>query len=572
MMDCPFMSPNDSLSIFSVQDSDHVKPSNASSIIEPDDRGRQILIMNVDIGDGRADEIVVHEVDEPEELARAFCLKYKLSPQIQQALSYQIESNIEQLVDEQCTYVDESPKKQQQIFDTPTKKPQEPSFYQKAFNELRATLPLTSGSSTDRPKTSKPKVRKLDVFAGLPGHRLYMKGMLMKKALEKGVEKRKKEKAVQEVAGLTFSPKILKWTMSEGYHSERNLATVTNRLKTKELKLKKMRQDLEFKELIDCTFKPEICEASRELMQSRGGTAAERFEELYSAAKELDKKRRFAELESIRNTCPFKPEIHESPLKSSRSANFTPIRHRPKVPVLPLTEQEIDPECSFTPRTGRAPKHSRNTEALPIGLYLHTQKLKRTHPEKQKQPAKLSHISSEASLKIVDKLRSNRYEQIFNVFYRAGNDEVVWDISRLEGYDSKLAKVIAPLIAELAESSESYDFPKFCELMEKFALKLPPIDKGILYNTTRATPPPERPSFKPKITEFSSPNLKSRSTLSLYDRLLKDQQRTQSKLNETKTKQIEKELDECTFYPNTIELRNTLKAKITGVAGESIKI
>mmetsp|Transcript_11131 Transcript_11131/g.21876 ORF Transcript_11131/g.21876 Transcript_11131/m.21876 type:complete len:584 (+) Transcript_11131:471-2222(+) len=570
-MDCPFMSPNDSFSHLSMRGSEPAKQSDISELAEPDERGRQILIMNVDIGDGRTDEIVVHECDEPDDLAKAFCSKYDLSPQICQALSLQIESNIEQLVEEQCTYVDESPKKPKHSFESPQKGHLGTSYYRKAYDELRSKQPKFGGSFTERVRASPKKTRlesKVDHYTNLPGHRLYEKGMMMKRAQQEVARKRLKEKLEQETAGLSFSPKILKRVATEAMLSEFKVTSITDRLKNKEQKLKKMREEMDYQELIACTFKPEISDGSRDMMKNRGVTASERLDQLYKEAKELDEKRKFAELNSIRTFCTFKPEIHESPVKNSCSANTTPVRLRKQASPLKSSET-VEPECSFKPKTGRPPKFKRNSESLPIGQYLYAQKPQKEQVsaavEKQmqsfKQQSQAQFAISENSSKIVDKLRFDRYEQIFKAFCKDGANEAEWDLSIAETLEAKLIRVITPFIEELAKSTEKTDLAKFCEALDQHAKKMSPIEKSILYSTGKAAPVPEKLPFKPKITEYTSSSLKNRNQVKLYERLLKDQQRTRSKLNEKKIKKIEDEMYECTFYPNTIELRNSLRQK-----------
>lgn len=60
---------------------------------------RLILIMKVDLGDGREDTIRVHEDDSFELLARVFQRKHKLSPQIVQPLAEQIRAQVEATID-----------------------------------------------------------------------------------------------------------------------------------------------------------------------------------------------------------------------------------------------------------------------------------------------------------------------------------------------------------------------------------------------------------------------------------------------------------------------------------------
>lgn len=54
------------------------------------DRGYEILNFTVDIGGGKKDRIIVHENDDPPEVARDFVIKHNLSAKLESALSKNI--------------------------------------------------------------------------------------------------------------------------------------------------------------------------------------------------------------------------------------------------------------------------------------------------------------------------------------------------------------------------------------------------------------------------------------------------------------------------------------------------
>ena len=60
----------------------------------------ELLIMTIEIGQGRKDTIHVFEGDDPQELARAFCTKHNLSTSIVIPLTQNIMANIEQVLSE----------------------------------------------------------------------------------------------------------------------------------------------------------------------------------------------------------------------------------------------------------------------------------------------------------------------------------------------------------------------------------------------------------------------------------------------------------------------------------------
>jgi len=67
------------------------------------DRGREILVISVDIGDGRTGEMNIYEFDVPRKLAKDFCLKFKLPEDVQDVLTAHIVENIDTLIKEEKT-------------------------------------------------------------------------------------------------------------------------------------------------------------------------------------------------------------------------------------------------------------------------------------------------------------------------------------------------------------------------------------------------------------------------------------------------------------------------------------
>ena len=55
----------------------------------------ELLVMTVEIGDGRQDTIRIHENDDPDKLARSFAQKHSLDPSLQSNLAMLIRQNKE---------------------------------------------------------------------------------------------------------------------------------------------------------------------------------------------------------------------------------------------------------------------------------------------------------------------------------------------------------------------------------------------------------------------------------------------------------------------------------------------
>jgi hypothetical protein len=170
-------------------------------------------------------------------------------------------------------------------------------------------------------------------------------------------------------------------------------------------------------------------------------------------------------------------------------------------------------------------------------------------------------FAGEKSLKIIDKLRFDRYEQIYKTLCSADSPAASLDCSNLHKLDFKLAQLISPLIEQLAYSKQPCNLKEFCEALDKFARKLSPIDKSTLCSTSKAPQREDVPSFVPQITKYKSVNLKDRAKLSLYDRLVKDKAKARTKTTQKKLNRLEHEQYECTFHPTTLEYRKLVRSR-----------
>jgi hypothetical protein len=65
-----------------------------------DGQEKELLIMTIEIGDGQKDTLRVFENDDPNELAKQFCEKHGLNPNIVYPLAQNIYANMEQVLQE----------------------------------------------------------------------------------------------------------------------------------------------------------------------------------------------------------------------------------------------------------------------------------------------------------------------------------------------------------------------------------------------------------------------------------------------------------------------------------------
>mmetsp|Transcript_34058 Transcript_34058/g.33253 ORF Transcript_34058/g.33253 Transcript_34058/m.33253 type:complete len:109 (+) Transcript_34058:303-629(+) len=66
---------------------------------EPLER-KELMTITIDLGNGRMENIVVMERDDPMELAQRFALKHGLNERLQNLLALQIQNNVDSLVNE----------------------------------------------------------------------------------------------------------------------------------------------------------------------------------------------------------------------------------------------------------------------------------------------------------------------------------------------------------------------------------------------------------------------------------------------------------------------------------------
>ena len=196
-------------------------------------RGRVVLVMTVELGEGRSDTITVHEHDEPTDLAHAFGQRHSLNTRLTQALTKTIEANIEELVSE----ID-------------TGSVQEPS-----------------GSNI--------------------GEILYYKGKKMQESTKERALELMQKREIEEKRELTFHPQILTKTGKQRSSNPEDDLLSRSRQTREALELKK--QEILQLETAECTFTPKINLVSQRLAGSK--SSSQKFEELYREARERKNRR-----------------------------------------------------------------------------------------------------------------------------------------------------------------------------------------------------------------------------------------------------------------------------------------
>jgi hypothetical protein len=245
-------------------------------------RGRKILVMSVDIGDGRTGQIEVYEADEPEDLASEFCAVYDLNSKVRATLAKQIEDNIELLVNE--------------VLDRPRTYDHRPQInersrvlaYHKTKENVYARLyrQIPKHTTSQSPEKPQPRARSppKTIKAVNIGDRLYYKGLKMKEASTQAKVELVQQRQAKEDLDLTFTPSLysrsrslLKYTPPD--QSYRDLS------ESREEKVRSLKERLEKEEIAKCPFTPEVSRGSSLIASKKRISSQERLRNLYDESK-----------------------------------------------------------------------------------------------------------------------------------------------------------------------------------------------------------------------------------------------------------------------------------------------
>ena len=154
-----------------------------------EDHGREILILSIDIGQGKTDEIVIREHDTPKFLAKEFCRRHKLNPEAEKVIIDLIKQNIHvKPTIEVSMMADQKSRNQSLLIET-----------QKIQSEEKPVPSNLHDSGTKNSKSmSKPNC----------GERLYQTGLIYKEKHEKKIEEIREKLNKEKMKETTFKPSI----------------------------------------------------------------------------------------------------------------------------------------------------------------------------------------------------------------------------------------------------------------------------------------------------------------------------------------------------------------------------
>ena len=273
-------------------------------------RGNEILNINVEIGSGKHDRVIVHEFDDPIILAKEFAMRHNLSQKLEIALTRNITDLLKDLAKEQ--------------------------------------MQLSNAFS------SKSEIENLS-FNNY-GEKLYSKGLKHKEQIEvnKQLLKMKIEKEISE--STSFKPII--------NERSRKIARNIQTRSTTDLRMQTPQDNT-----MQYTFTPTINEKSLKI----AGNNANRIQELYEEAKQRRKRIENMNKEARETEFSFKPDIgfkgkHSNPeelinrlvnSKSTYYQSLEELRKKLEITKDPETGQEL-----FKPNIGKTCQSQQNRENI----------------------------------------------------------------------------------------------------------------------------------------------------------------------------------------------------------------
>ena len=458
--------------------------------------GQEILIMNVEIAEGRKDKIIVHEFDSPELLARDFILKYKLNPNLIDPLSKEIYENISDLLKS-------TSKMPMQYLNPDTSESFECANYgEKLYSK---------------------------------GIRSQLKSENMKQALKVRIEE-------EQGRELTFKPKI---NPVSSMIAQRMINRSQDSIRRKESIISKCQSEKKAEEISACTFAPRINPNSSKIVEHKKRSSSNRFIELYEEAN--SRKMRQENLEK-QSEFTFKPELCTNHNVSSSGDRLFTKKPADDLSISNRTEDLRDPVTGqdfFVPQINKG-KFYRFRE-LPIGEHLYSMQKKSAEPvEDYRRNPNLE--ARKRSEELVQRAKINRYAEIFEQLNPDEKGIIYHDRIDKKSVEANAVKLMQPLLDELRDGNETLDFEQFCYSMDNLLKILSQDERDVflIYKRTRED-----------LSQMSG--IKKSSSITemggVYRRQNEKRINMQARLELEREKKHRNELDGCTFHPQTTPYR-----------------
>ena len=492
--------------------------------------GEEILIMSVDLGDGRSGRVVVHERDDAGLLARDFCRRQGLPADLVKPLKEQIVSNVVKL-----GMREERGSETQRTLAAGKKGTNVPADTRKSSERK---LPRPSSSASFTPSQSSH-----------PGERLYAQAHKHKGTACQHTRHLQKSLDSEAAKDLTFTPKLNEQSVELVEKRRGRKGSVDSSLlrgRKGQESTERIRKALLDQETSECTFTPNIDPISQLIVSSmHRSSSAERYLSLHEDAERRKRLQSQVALSYVREICPFQPTLVAKQLPPTDPPMYLRLvpAHKPRS-AAPLHSHP----SLFHPITGRSPKHARKPNHTPIGDYLYSLRCKPQPTPPRDSPAP---STSNDSLKLLQRKRHLRYKDIFARLQPDEQMEIRFDLIKPEELGSDLILLLKPLLDELESLKVSLDFSEFEEAMDALVRTLDPGAKARLFGYSKKDQAPSsQASHKPQTTPYKcSQRVQRLLQVPLYDRWKDGRRDVQAWREAEKQRKETLELEECSFQP-----------------------
>eukprot|EP01017_Pseudomicrothorax_dubius_P019728 TRINITY_DN2168_c0_g1_i1.p1 TRINITY_DN2168_c0_g1~~TRINITY_DN2168_c0_g1_i1.p1 ORF type:complete len:546 (-),score=153.67 TRINITY_DN2168_c0_g1_i1:128-1705(-) len=457
-------------------------------------KSRELLVMTIELQDGRTDTLTVYEGDDPHEVAYAFCLRHNLGIQVVEALKTNIIGNMRSVLSENATPVppEESEILQERCQNSTSEKRERNVFDRLQMNADRHVLKSRKAGNKGSPKTESKLTLKSEASSRRvtgTSEALLFPGKSKFATIERGAD------GAENISdGGRFEALFEDWKVQ----AERK----------KQLTAEVMRSE--------CPFQPTL--------QTRKGTLPSFMERREKELEErAEKARKMQEEQQL---------LGEYDVVTGQKL-FNPVIIR------------------------RSPK-GRNEGRLPIGDYLYKKseeysRRKRELVERDTRSRFEARArSNERSAAMVEDLRRRRLMDIFAMLDSDGDGQISASKVDITGLPTDILELFAPLLCELEEVGEFLNVEDFIASSERLMKTLSQAERDRIILGPRRSPRKEDYSFKPEINERSAKiaePLRPYGKKELYDVYIEERKNFEERMRELQEQKEEQQLRECCFHP-----------------------
>lgn len=564
--------------------------------------GAEVLVMTVEIGDGRQDTITVRESDDPTALAAKFAQKHGLDSGLQASLEQLIRQNRE-LVDKRATSVspDLASWKDWLMPYTPaTGSSKGPYTFHDNYDAKATHTPHINSvsrrlmdkrsrmgsvhnrlyqlgkkpkqqSSVSSSATSLKHSRSQSQSAFNYGEWMYIRGKKLKETQQRNIEEKKKEEAEKQAKILTFAPSINRYS---ALLCPRFDVKVEDQLaqkgQEKKSHIERMRTELTKKELKECSFKPQLNQQSVQIELSKG-LEKPRYADLYEGHKKREAKLKAMEEEKERefnftpnvvltcskNVAENQSEIVERLMNSKKKFEEKMSRLRHELEMKESVDT-VSGQRLFTPSTGRL-SSGRNSVGVSVFEHLYSLKdhrkevVERISEQHQKELFESSIKLNENSNAIYDNFRRKQLVKLFKQLDTDGDGGITSGDLADAYLDYDVVRILSPIFLELQASNSQLKFEEFAVKVDQLFGSLTVQDRAVLMKRENKIEP-EEIVFKPtlgQMTEAYAAKRRANQPADLYERSQEEKKTIEKRLKLEAKQQAKDAMKGCTFKPAT---------------------